>query len=102
MRYLLLKKENFNDFISALAQIEKVVAPVAAGYKNFSFREVKSGKEISVKYIPTILPPKKYFMPQKEKLIEFNKAESLFDAVLEYEKMIIFEYGVEKTLGLVE
>ncbi|OGX35929.1 MAG: Ni/Fe hydrogenase subunit beta [Omnitrophica WOR_2 bacterium RIFCSPLOWO2_12_FULL_51_24] len=90
MRYLLLKKENFNDFISALAQIEKVVAPVAAGYKNFSFREVKSGKEISVKYIPTILPPKKYFMPQKEKLIEFNKAESLFDAVLEYEKMIIF------------
>lgn len=90
MRYLLLKKENFNDFISALAQSERVVAPVSRGYRNFSFAEVKSGKEISVKYIPTILPPKKYFMPQREKLIEFNKSENLFDAVLEYDKMIIF------------
>jgi len=90
MRYLLLKKENFDDFISALAQIEKVVAPVARGYNSFSFAEVKSGKEIALKYIPTVLPPKKYFMPQREKLTEFNRAENSLEAVLEYEKMVIF------------
>ena len=83
MRYLLLKKENFNDFISALAKIEKVVAPVSRGCNNFSFAEVKSGKEIALKYIPTVLPPKKYFMPQREKLVEFNKSEDQLGAVVE-------------------
>lgn len=90
MQFMILKKSNFDDFISALAQNEKVMAPVARGYNSFSFREVKSGKEIAIKYIPTILPPKKYFMPQREKLIEYNQSEHKWDAVLEYEKMIIF------------
>lgn len=90
MNYVYLKKSDFNDFISALARIEKVVAPVSRGYKNFSFREVKDGSEVAVKYIPTILPPKKYLYPQREKLVEFNKGENIYEAVLEYEKMIIF------------
>ena len=87
---MVLKKCNFDDFISGLARLEKVMAPVARGYDNFSFQEVKSGKEIAIPYIPTILPPKKYFMPQREKLIEYNKSAGTFDAVLEYEKMAIF------------
>lgn len=90
MQYQILKKTNFNDFIASLARIEKVVAPVSRGYNNFSFQEVKSGQEVSVKYIPTILPPKKYFFPQREKLIEFNKSAGTFEALMEYEKMVIF------------
>jgi len=90
MQYVILKKVNFDDFITALAAQEKVVGPVARGYDNFSFQEVKSGKEISIKYIPTILPPKKYFMPQREKLIEFDKSQNKFEAVLEYDKVVIF------------
>ena len=90
MQYQVLKKINFNDFIASLAKIEKVVAPVARGYNTFSFQEVKNGQDVAVKYIPTILPPKKYFFPQREKLIEFNKSAGTFEALLEYEKMVIF------------
>jgi sulfhydrogenase subunit beta (sulfur reductase) len=90
MQYQILKKVNFNDFITSLARIEKVVAPVSRGYNNFSFQEVKNGQDVAVKYIPTILPPKKFFFPQREKLIEFNKSAGTFEALLEYEKMVIF------------
>jgi sulfhydrogenase subunit beta (sulfur reductase) len=89
-KYVVLKKSDFNDFISKLARIQPVVAPVARGKKNFVFEEVSSGDSIAVKYIPTILPPKKYFMPQQEKILEFNKAEQKWTPVLEQKKMTIF------------
>lgn len=89
-RYLTLKKEDFNEFIKRLAKIQKVVAPVKRGLKSFAFEEVASGEDISLTYIPTILPPKKYFMPQAEKLIEYNKSENKWEAVLESERLTIF------------
>ena len=73
--YAVLKKEDFNDFIASLAKRQKLVAPVHKGYNNFAFEEVTSGEEVSLDYIPTILPPKKYFMPQTEAIQEFNKKE---------------------------
>jgi len=89
-QFTILQKKDLDAFISALAQSQKVVAPVARGYNNFSFSEVSSGKEITLKYIPTILPPKKYFLPTQETLTSYNKRENALDAILEYEKMIIF------------
>ena len=62
-RYVVLEKKHFNDFISEIAKAQKVVAPVAKGYQQYAFQEVNSGNQISLNYIPTILPPKKYFMP---------------------------------------
>ena len=90
-QYVVLKKEKFNDFISALSRMQKLVAPVARGYNQFAFEEVSSGSEIALKYIPTVLPPKKYFMPQRETLLEFEVAKGA-DAVpvVEYEPMTIF------------
>jgi sulfhydrogenase subunit beta (sulfur reductase) len=91
MQYVILEKENFNDFILRLAKMQKVVAPVHKGYNNFAFEEVSSGEQISVKYIPTILPPKKYFMPQYETLLEFNVSKGLeIEARLGYEIMTLF------------
>ncbi len=89
-QFVTLQKKELNTFISALAQSQKVVAPVARGYNNFSFQEVTSGKEIVLKYIPTILPPKKYFLPAQETVISYNKRENSVNAILEYEKMVIF------------
>ena len=71
-QYVILNKEKFNDFISTLSKMQKLVAPVAKGYNNFAFEEVTSGNEIALKYIPTILPLKKFFMPQRETLLEFK------------------------------
>lgn len=92
MQYVILKKDKFNKFISDLAEKQKVVAPVSKGNNNYAFSEVTSGDEISLKYIPTILPPKKYFMPQYETLSEYDTkdGEQNMNAVVEYEHMILF------------
>jgi sulfhydrogenase subunit beta (sulfur reductase) len=89
-QFVILAKKDLDAFISALAQSQKVVAPVARGHNNFSFSEVSSGKEIVLKYIPTILPPKKYFLPTQETITSYNKRENALNAILEYEKMVIF------------
>lgn len=91
VEYLILRKDDFNGFISRLSKLRKLVAPVSKGYNNYSFKEVTSADEVAVKYIPTILPPKKFFMPQQESLLEFNTAKGLdTKPVVEYEKITIF------------
>lgn len=92
MHYVVLQKEGFDTFIQKLSNQKKVVAPVSKGYNQYSFEEVVSGKEVVLDYIPTILPPKKYFMPQYEKIVEYKAEEGKqkMDAVVEYEEMVIF------------
>ncbi|MBM4135390.1 MAG: Ni/Fe hydrogenase subunit beta [Nitrospira sp.] len=91
LQYVILKKERVHDFISTLSKIQKLVAPVSKGYNNFAFEEVSSGSEIALKYIPTILPLKKFFMPQRETLLEFKIAKGTHaEPVVEYEPMTIF------------
>jgi sulfhydrogenase subunit beta (sulfur reductase) len=72
VNYHILQKDNLECFIKSLAKTMKVYAPVAKGHNNFAFEEVTTAAEISMKYIPTILPPKKYFMPPREKLLDFD------------------------------
>ncbi len=89
--YLILTKDRFNDFIERLSGIQKLVAPVAKGFNNYAFEEVYSGNEIALKYIPTILPPKKFFIPQRETLLEYKVSKRVnAEAVVEYEPMTIF------------
>lgn len=91
MQYVILKKERFNDFISRLSKMQKLIAPVSKGHNNFAFEEVSSGSEIALKYIPTILPLKKFFMPQSETLLEFKIAKGAnAEPVVEYEPVTIF------------
>lgn len=89
-QYVTLDKYYFDEFIKRLASVQKLIAPVKRGMKNFAFSEVSSAEEISLKYIPTILPPKKYFFPTKETLLEYNISKKEYKAAFEYEKMIIF------------
>jgi sulfhydrogenase subunit beta (sulfur reductase) len=91
MDYVILKKERFSDFINKLKKIKKVIAPIKHGDKHFVFSEIENPDDITLKYIPTILPPKKYFMPQYETLIEYDtKDGQKMQAVLEYEEIILF------------
>lgn len=90
MQYAILRKENFNGFISRLSKLLKLVAPVFKGYNNYAFEEVNSGEKITIKYIPTILPPKKFFMPQRETLLEYDISKVYAEAVAEYEEMVLF------------
>lgn len=90
-QYKIIEKPKFDDFISSLISFSKVVAPVSKGFNNYSFQEIKSIREIALKYIPTILPPKKYFIPQKETILHFDtKNELKVEPVVEYESLILF------------
>ena len=89
-QYKYLEKRDFPGFIKRLSSIQKLVAPVKRGEKSFAFAEVPSAEEISLEYTPTILPPKKYFLPQKEAILEYNIKGENCEAVLEYDKMTIF------------
>jgi len=91
IQYVVLKKERFNDFILRLSEMRKLIGPVPKGHNNFAYEEVTSGSQISLKYIPTILPAKKFFMPQRETLLEFRTGKgSHAEPVVEYEPMTIF------------
>ena len=91
MQYVILKKERFNEFIANLKHHYKVMAPVDKGYNQYAFAEVDSAEDIALGYLPTILPPKKYFMPQYEKILEYAKgADGKVEAVVEYEDIVLF------------
>jgi len=89
MHYAVLRKNDFNEFVARLAAIEKVVAPVSVGEKSFAFREVVSPEAIRLDYIPTILPPKKYFLPQREKIVEYDTGTGRWEGILEYDRLIL-------------
>ncbi|MBI3592945.1 MAG: 4Fe-4S dicluster domain-containing protein [Nitrospirae bacterium] len=90
-QYVILKKEDFGGFISRLSKLQKVVAPVFRGCNNYAFEEVHSGEKIALNYIPTVLPPKKFFMPQRETLVEYNLGKGLdVETIVEFDRMVLF------------
>jgi len=92
VNYHILKKDELDGFITKLAKTMKVCAPVAKGHDNFAFEEVTSAGAIALNYIPTILPPKKYFMPPREKLLAFDISggKPADTASIEAEELAIF------------
>jgi sulfhydrogenase subunit beta (sulfur reductase) len=67
-----LSKCCFDDFLSILKELGSVYAPVRVSDQSFSFRKVESANEIALEAIRTILPPKKFFYPQRETLISYD------------------------------
>ena len=92
MNYHILNKDGLDGFIVELAKKMKVCAPVSRGHGNFAFEEVSDGGRVALKYIPTILPPKKYLMPQREIMLEFDIAgkRPRDTAPLEAEEIALF------------
>jgi len=91
VEYVVLPKDAFGEFIELLLRRGKVVAPAAKDENHFAFEEIERAEDIALVYIPTILPPKKYFMPQYEVLAEYDLREGQkLKPVVEVEKLILF------------
>ncbi|MCK4531610.1 MAG: 4Fe-4S dicluster domain-containing protein [Candidatus Aenigmarchaeota archaeon] len=72
-KFYVIKKSDFPKFIGSLSKNFKVFAPVR-GEKDFNFKEIKPSKEIDLEgYINTEFPPKKFFIPDGEVLMEYEK-----------------------------
>lgn len=92
--YLILEKGKFNEFISTLSGFYTVYAPKYKGYNSYAFEKVEKGDEITLHYIPTILPVKKYFLPQYEKILKYNLEKGVESTgIVEYEENSII-FGV--------
>ena len=90
MGYVYLEKNDLGKFIDILNKKYKVMAPVKKE-NQFVFAQVDSADEISIDYIPTILPPKKYFMPQKQDLGTFKMGDvAMSETNVDLEPTVLF------------
>ncbi len=91
MTQALLDKSKLSELIVFLAARQKVVGPIALGHRQFKFAEIHSLAEMTLTHPPTILPPKKYFMPPRETLLQYSLAEGQqMQALVEVEELVIF------------
>jgi len=90
VKYASLKKTNLNDWLGYLKKKAKLYAP-RKKENLFIFRQVKEAEDVCLEYIPTILPPKKYYFPQKEKLFKFGSQPfKTAKAIDKFEEFILF------------
>lgn len=90
MKYAIIKKENLNKWLEYMKKKARLYAP-RKKENQFVFRPVKDVNDVCLKYIPTILPPKKYYFPQREKLLKFNiEPFKTSKAIVEFEEYILF------------
>lgn len=90
MKYAIVQKEDLNKWLEHLKSRAKLYAP-RKKENSFVFRPVKDITEVCLEYIPTILPLKKYYFPQKEKLLKFNiRPFKTAKAIESFEEYILF------------
>lgn len=66
---------SFGDFLGGLWAIGEVFGPKARENR-FVFDRIEREDEIAWDAIPTVLPPKKYVLPQREPLLDFGRGEA--------------------------
>jgi sulfhydrogenase subunit beta (sulfur reductase) len=75
MSLKILQKENLTEFIEHLLPQYRIAGPIKekGGY---AFQEITDPAELELDYTTTILPPKKYLLPTREVLFEFENTNS--------------------------
>lgn len=71
MLYRVIDAGELPALVNAFLQTHEVVAPVVSG-RSYAFRAIESFDEIALDYNTTIMPLKKYFLPPRETLMEFD------------------------------
>jgi len=71
----IISKEDFNKFVNSLIKDNSLnVAGVKSKGNKFAFGQLESAGELRLDYDVTLLPPKKYFFPQRETLVTYDVA----------------------------
>lgn len=72
MPYRLIAKKDFTDFLEKMARDFHLVGPVEKEPGQFTFAPLDDYSLLRMDYVHTILPPKKFFFPQRETLLRFD------------------------------
>jgi sulfhydrogenase subunit beta (sulfur reductase) len=90
VKYASLNKTHLNNWLEHLKNKAKLYAP-RKKENLFVLRPVKEVSDVCLEYIPTILPPKKYYFPQKERLFKFSSQPfKTAKAIDKFDEFILF------------
>lgn len=89
MRAKRIDQPAFDRWVAELIRHETVYGVQAKG-ERFAFGPLDRAGDLRLDYDVTILPPKKYFQPQKEVLLKFNRKKVEFETVLKADPFIVF------------
>lgn len=87
-----ITKKNFQNFVDDLiAHDDRELVGVQSKGSKYVFGHLDSAEDLVLDYDVTILPPKKYFMPQREKILEYEITEDDFfpESIVEVKPRII-------------
>lgn len=82
-------RELLDAWVNALME-EQTVYAVQAKEDRFAFGALARASDLRLDYDVTILPPRKYFLPQKEDLMTFNRKTVEFKSVIDETPFVLF------------
>lgn len=85
----LIEKAALESWVEALIREYTVFGAQARGDR-FAFGPLATASDLRLDYDVTILPPKKYFLPQREVLNEYDRYNVRFKSVLKNEPTVLF------------
>jgi len=74
MLFRILSKDHVPDLVRGLATEYEVIGPVAKEDK-FVFAPIADASQLRLDYDTTLLPPKRWFLPNEERLLKFDLAD---------------------------
>lgn len=74
MSYRFIDKQDFPSFIESLSKEYEVAGPVRREGNQHSFEILSDFSRLVLDYVHTLLPPKKFFLPQQETLLRFESS----------------------------
>ena len=83
-----LNKAAFDKWVGACIQQQCIYGVQAKGDR-FAFAELAEAGQLRLDYDVTILPPKKFFLPQSETLLTFDRQKG-YESVFETEPFVLF------------
>ncbi len=89
--YVFFDSGKMNDFVSFLMTQGELIAAHKKGEQSYVFRTVQNADDVVLDYPRTIQPLKKFFLPPKETLLNFNMLENDYETEkIEIQKRIFF------------
>jgi ferredoxin len=82
-----LDQKALDQWVTTLIEKQRVFGVQAKGSK-FIFDNLNKASDLRLDYDVTILPPKKYFLPQKEELLSFENG--VYESIVNDEPFILF------------
>ena len=89
MTVKVIQRAALDTWVSSLIQ-KQTVYGVQAKEERFAFGPLEKAADLRLDYDVTILPPKKYFLPQKEVLNRFDRYKMQFESVVDRDPFILF------------